>query len=219
MARGGRREVDWLALTRVMARGRAVGSERGQAGANVVVLVVVLAAVGVASILLFKTLGAAQRINDKADNISKTGQGINIATDAVVQLNRTNETAGSILTTAEPLEGQLDEIVGLAKSIDGLGKSILSTAGRINSTARTVNGTAGEIDSTAKGINSTAAQILDVARRIDNDVRIINETVDTTIGLARAIKSDTGNILGQARRAHNNACDIDQSVGGGDGHC
>jgi methyl-accepting chemotaxis protein len=215
-----------------------LGAARGTAGrrrlagehgfVNIVVLGVVVLAVGTAAVLLGRTVTAAQRINEKAGRIAKTGRGINIATDAVIQLNRTNDTAGSILNTAQPLEGKLDKIVTLAQSIDKLGGSINTTAGKINSTAKTIGGsavdiggTAGDINSTAKGINSVVAEILDVARRIDTDVRLINENLEATLALARGIKGDTGNILKQANAAHQNAACIDQKVGstGRDQHC
>lgn len=197
--------------------------QRGIIGlTNLVVLAVVVLAVGTSAVLLGRTLTAAQRINEKAANIAKTGGGINIATDSVVQLNRTNDTAESILNTAKPLEGKLTKIVDLAASIDELGASINSTAGKINNTAGAINNTAGAINSTAKGINSQAAAILDVGKRIDDDVRQINTNLEPTLGLARGIKSDTGNILKQAKAAHQNAACIDRKAGGtrgADGHC
>lgn len=226
-----------MAVMRHWARvaGRA-RSEEGQAATNVVVLLVVLVAAALTAWLLLQTTIAARNINAKAENISRTGQGINVATDSVIQLNRTNETADSILTTARPLQGQVAQIVDLAKSIDGLAVSINGTARTINGTAREINGTAGTINSTAieinstagtigntaRGINGKAAEILDVARRIDTDVRLINQNLDVTIGLANAIKGDTGNILGQATEAHVNACEIDRKLAGQqgtDGHC
>lgn len=210
-----------IRINRWLRGGVGFRDEKGIVGlANLIVLGVVVVSVGSAAVLLWRTLGAAQRINAKADNISKTGKGINIATDSVVQLKRTNDTAGSILDTATPLEGKLAKIVNLAESVDGLAASILSSAGKINGTAKTINGTAGDINNTAKGINSVAAQILDVGKRIDNDVRLINQNLDRTIALARAIKGDTGNILGQAKAAHQNAACIDRKLGGpSDNHC
>jgi uncharacterized protein YoxC len=92
---------------------------------------VVVAALVSAS-LLARTARAANRINHKAENIAKTGQGINTATDSVIQLTRTNETASSILNSAKPLEGKLNQVIGLAQSVDGLAKSINGTAGAIN---------------------------------------------------------------------------------------
>lgn len=196
------------------------GSSRG-AVTPVIVLVVVLAAVGVSAVLLARTLGAAQSINKKAENIAQVGQGINTATDSVIQLTRTNETAGSILNTAEPLEGQLDQIVALAREVSDLAVSINGTAGDINGTAGTINSTAATVGNTANGINGQASGILAVARRIDADAKQINRNLDDTIALARAIKGDTGNILATAGSIHQNAACIDAKVPGGtsDGHC
>jgi len=225
------------------ARRSRVGA--GQAGAAVVANLVTVAIVAVAFstvvILLQRTTSTANSIDHKAKRIARTGQGINTATDSVIQLNRTNATAASILTTAQPLQGQLDQIVRIAQSIDGHAGSILGTAKTINGTGATVNGTAGAINKTAKTINATAgdihatalaidatagkingtakdingqaAAILDVARRINGDVAAINNSIDTTLGIVSAVKGDTGNILGQAQLADKLAKCIDQRLG------
>jgi methyl-accepting chemotaxis protein len=159
-------------------------SERGQATFS---LLIVVAVVAVAVILLQRTAWHAESINDKAGVIAESGGGINTATQAVLKLGRTNELAGSILETAKPLEGQLDEIVRLAQSIDGLATSINNSAGTINGTAR--------------GINGTASTILGTARSINDGVAQINVNLDSTLALANAIKTDTGNILTGAREA------------------
>jgi methyl-accepting chemotaxis protein len=216
--------------------------EAGQAAvSNLVTVAVVAVAVLVSWVLLFRTTSAANRINAKADRIAQVGQGINTATDSVIQLNRTNQTAASILTTAKPLEGKLNEIIrlgtsinGLAGSIDGTAKTINGTGGTINGTAATINktakdingtagaiqgtavtidSTAGRINATAKGINSKAAEILDVARRINDDVATINLRIDNVLGIVGAVKGDTGNILGQAQTADRLARCIDQRIG------
>src|SRR5687767_1321890 len=158
--------------------------ERGQATFS---LLIVVAVVAVAVILLQRTAWHAEHINDKAGVIATTGGGINTSTQAVLKLGRTNELAGSILESAKPLEGKLDEIVRLARSVDGLATSIDASAGAINGTARGINGTAGTILATARSINDGVAQI--------------NANLDTTLGLADAIKTDTGNILAGARAA------------------
>jgi methyl-accepting chemotaxis protein len=225
------------------ARRSKVGA--GQAGAAVVANLVTVAIVAVAFstvvILLQRTTSTANSIDAKAKHIARTGQGINVATDSVIQLNRTNETAASILTTAQPLQGKLDSIVQLAQSIDGHAGSILGTAKTINGTGSTVNGTAGTINKTAKAINATAgdihatalaidgtagkingtakdinaqaAAILDVAKRINTDVGAINQSIDTTLGIVQGVKGDTGNILGQAQLADKLAKCIDQRLG------
>jgi len=233
--------------------GRAVSARRstrvgaGQAGNAAVSNIVTIAIVAVSLVtlvtLLQRTTETANSIDAKAKRIAKTGQGINTATDSVIQLNRTNETAASILATAQPLQGQLDQIIKVAQSIDGHAGSILGTAKNINGPGATVNGTAGTINKTAKDINSTAgaihatalaidatagkingtakdinaqaAAILDVAKRINNDVASINQSIDTTLGIVGAVKGDTGNILVQAQTADHLAKCIDQRLGAG----
>ncbi len=159
-------------------------SERGQATFS---LLIVVAVVAVAVILLQRTAWHAEKINDKAGVIATTGGGINTATQAVLKLGRTNELAASILETAQPLEGKLDEIVRLAQSVDGLATSI-------NNSATTINGT-------ARGINGTAGTILNTARSINDGVAQINVNLDDTLRLANLIKGDTADILRGARLA------------------
>ena len=172
----------WRSAASVLQRRRR--TELGQATFSLLIVVAVVAA-GV--ILLQRTAWHAERIDDKAAVIAQSGGGINTATQAVLKLGRTNELAGSILESAEPLEDKLDEIVRLAQSIDGLATSIDGSASTINGTARGINGTAGTILGTARSINDGVAQI--------------NANLDTTLELADAIKQDTGNILTGARAA------------------
>ena len=166
------------------AERRSAVMERGQATFS---LLIVVAVVAVAVILLQRTAWHAEHINDKAGVIAQTGGGINTATQAVLKLGRTNELAGSILETAKPLEPKLDEIVRLARSIDGLATSINDSATHNNGTAKGINGAAGTILGTARSINDGVAQI--------------NANLDVTLALANAIKNDTGNILTGARAA------------------
>ncbi len=205
---------------------------------NLAIIVLVVLAVGGAALLLARTVSVANRIDAKAQNIATSGRGINLSTDSIIQLSRTNELAKSILSSARPLDDQLTSIVsrarsirGFASSIDGKVTGINGTAGQINSSARTINGTAGAIsgsaddiqsvagtiNGTARGINSRAGAIVAVARLIDRDAKNINQNLDSTIGLANAIKVDTGNILGQARAAKDTAACIDKKLEGGGG--
>ena len=243
-----------LAEKIVTKKGRGAVSARrstrvgaGQAGnaavSNLVTVAIVAVSLVTLVMLLQRTTSTANSIDAKAKRIAKTGQGINTATDSVIQLNRTNETAASILATAEPLQGKLDQIVQVAQSIDGHAGSILGTAKTINGTGAKVNGTAGTINKTAKDINATAgtihatalaidgtagkingtakdingqaAAILDVAKRINGDVAAINQSIDTTLGIVAGVKSDTGNILVQAQTADHLAKCIDQRLGAG----
>ena len=202
-------------------RWRPVRDEQGQAATFSVVLVVV--SVLLAAVLVWQISDLASRINRKAGKIQQTAVPINRATDAVTNVPETNRLASSILTSAKPLEGELAEIIRLAKDIDRLAASI--------------NGKATSVDGTAKGIDAAAARILPVARQINDDVIRINGNLDESINRAREIDrltggaSDLSNVLGNAVRAHAQAACIDRNLinvidvpgvtanGPGDGKC
>ena len=174
---------------------------RGFTIASFIVLVLVVVVVGVASVLLAKTVSNAQSINDKAQNIAEVGTGINEATDSVVQLTRTNKLAESILRSATPLERQLNGIVGEARSIDGLASSINATAGDINDSATTIGGTATDINASAGDINSAAGSINQSAGSIGGSAGAINSR-------ARAINANAGSINTSANRIDTAASSI-----------
>lgn len=184
---------------------------------SVVVLVVVVLAVGVAAALLARTLAVAQNINEKAAVIATTGRGIDTATDSVIQLNRTNKTAGSILTSAQPLQGSLTTIVGFAGQINDLAGSINNTAGSINGTAGSINGTAGkingsagEINNSAKSVNASATAINAAAGRINTSVVSITRTAAGINGQAAAILDVAKRIDVDARNINTN---LDETIG------
>ncbi len=193
---------------------------------NAVIVLVVLVAAGIAAWQLARVTSAAQSISGKAANISQSGRGINIATDSVIQLDRTNRTAKSILRSAQPLQPKLDKVVGEAGAINGVAGSINNSAGSINNTAGAINGSAVQINNTAGAINSsagdinlsagaingtagnilgTAGAINGTAGAINGTAGAINGTAGTINGTARGIDSDAGVILREARQ-------IDQDV-------
>jgi methyl-accepting chemotaxis protein len=133
---------------------------------SVVILIVGVLVIGITAVLLARTLAAAQSIDKKAQTIATNASKINLATDPVVELNRTNELASSILSSAKPLQGLLDTTDATARDIAGLAKSIDKTARTIESTAGTVNGTASTINRTAGGINNSVGTIHDTTRDI-----------------------------------------------------
>jgi methyl-accepting chemotaxis protein len=131
---------------------------------SVAVLIVGVLVIGIAAAMLARTLAVAQSIDKKAQTIATNAGKINVATDPVVELNRTNELASSILTSAKPLQELLNttdatarDIAGLAKSIDATAQTINNTAGTIRDTAGTINDTAGTINKTAGTINKTTS--------------------------------------------------------------
>lgn len=184
-------------------RGRAVRDERGQ---GAVVLLVVILVVVAAVIMLIRTNQLASSIHSKTARIAETGRGINVATDAIFQLETTKTLGQKILKTSEPLVPDLATIVETAASIDRLATSI--------------NGTALAVNNTARGINSTASGILTTGQSINRGVEQINRNVDTAIEIARKIKADTGNILNEAGVASNQLSCIDQALAKAtDEHC
>lgn len=183
-----------------------------------IVLVVTVVAVG----LLTRTLLKAREINAKASNIAETGRGINASTDAIIQLNMTNEMGNSIEATAAPLVGQLTTVVGLANSINSKATSITATAQTINGTAKTIGGSGGSINTSANGITSNAASIIPIGESIKAGVEQINRNVMTTIGIAEAVRTDVRNILNTAGETVSVGACIDQKTSLGavkDGDC
>lgn len=171
--------------------------ERGQA--YVVLLVIVLVTAVVAVWFLTRTLVQARAINTKASSIAQTGRGINASTDAIIQLNTTNELGDSIEGTATPLVPKLDQIIGLANSINGKATTITASALTINGTAKTIGNSGGSINNSARGIEQATSGIIPVAESIRAGVATINQNVMTTIGIAEAVRTDVRNILGTAR--------------------
>jgi uncharacterized protein YoxC len=115
--------------------------------------------IGIAAALLARTLAAAQSIDKKAQTIAENASKIDVSTNSVNELNRTNELASSILSSAKPLQGLLNTADATARDIAGLTKSINTTAGTIKDTAGTVNGSANTINKAATGINSSVGTI------------------------------------------------------------
>jgi methyl-accepting chemotaxis protein len=139
-------------LARTDARSRGSGGAGLFNVVSVVILVIGVLVIGIAAALLARTLAAAQSIDKKAQTIAENAGKINIATNPVVELNRTNELASSILSSTKPLQGLLTTLDNTARDIADLTKSI-------DTTARTIEGTAGTINSTAGGINTSVGTI------------------------------------------------------------
>lgn len=154
----------------------------------------------IAVVLLTQTLMTANNINTKAARIATTGRGINLATDSVIQLGRTNKTASSILETTKPLEGKLGEIVGLAGSLDELAASINGTAGAIDGSAAKINTTAGDINGTAGKINMTAGAIDATAGKINTTAGAVQSTASKINATAKGINSEAVVILATLRQ-------------------
>ena len=190
--------------------------ERGQVYVALLALVLVVTVVAV--FLLTRTLLQARSINAKASNIAQTGRGINASTDAIIQLNSTNEMGDSIEATAAPLVGQLTTVVGLANSINAKATTITASALTINSTAKTIGGSGSSINNSAAGISNNAGAIIPIAESIRGGVVTINQRVMDTIGIAEAVRTDVRNILNTANTTRRLAACINNktnTIGGG----
>ena len=177
-------------------RWRSAADERGQATFS---LIIVLVVVAIAVVLLQRTASTAESINDKAGNISSSASGINESTKAVLKLGTTNDLAGSILATAQPLEGSLNEVIRLAQSIDGLATSI-------NDSASTINGTAN---------GHQRHRVDDPHHRPSASTTALPRSTRTSTRrwrLPAAIKADTGDIRGRADRTTQLAAAIDAAL-------
>jgi type II secretory pathway pseudopilin PulG len=135
-------------LARTDARSGGSGGAGLFNAISVTILIVGVLVIGIAAALLARTLAAAQSIDKKAETIAGNAGRINVATNSVVELNRTNELASSILSSTKPLQGLLNKTDATARDIAGLAKSINTTARTIESTAGTIGGTAHTIHHT-----------------------------------------------------------------------
>ncbi len=158
------------------------GPVRDERGQGPIVLVVVLIVVAVTVVFLTRTLLIGMSINEKAEDIARTGRGINAATDAIMQLDRTEGFGKTIHASTDPLEGKVNRIVALAASID-------NTASSINNSATSIGGS-------ANAIGGSVASIQNLARLVDRDAALINRNVRAVINTAQAINGDLDNVIG-----------------------
>jgi methyl-accepting chemotaxis protein len=141
-----------LSISRLVNRNRE--DESGIVGFN---LAVVIAFALYAVIQLSRVVLAGSQIDDRVKVIiTEIGPGSNVSRlDETQKLNETGRMAEDILAAAQPLSGQLGQVVTAAQSIDG-------TVSRINTTA-------GEINQTVRGIDGTTRALLPVVQNIHGD--------------------------------------------------
>ena len=177
-----------------------------------VVLIIVLGALGVTALLLARTMRATDRINLKAKNIAKTGQGINSATDSVVQLGRTNQTASSILESTKPLAGDRAAMLDQAKALDSLSGSLDASTGAINATVAQLLGTANGMTATASDINATTKKIAAASADVDGTTKKVADTTNALNGTAKGINASLAGLLDTARKIDNDVKLINQRL-------
>jgi uncharacterized protein YoxC len=179
---------------------------------NFVVLLVVIGATTVTGLLLARTMRATDRINLKAKNISRTGQGINTATDSVIQLSRTNELAGSILASTQPLGGDLTAMVEQAKALDALSGSLDASTGAINATVAGLLATANGMSATAGDINATTTKVAATAAAVDGTTKEVAGTTNALNTTAKGINAAMAGLLDTTRRLGDDVVKINQRL-------
>jgi hypothetical protein len=196
-------------------------------GRIAVALVVVLSATSVG--LLWRTASNADAIQHRTHRIAASARGVNTYTDAILQLDKTNAAAASILLSVLPTNEALDQVQARAKEINALLASIRDSSGSLDTSTGAINkasasiseqlralGVSGDqLRTTAQGINTDAAKILAELTAIAKGVSLINGDLSVTRTVLAAILADTGNIdTATQRTAHLSAC-IDAGLNGG----
>jgi hypothetical protein len=196
-------------------------------GGIAVALVVVLSATSVG--LLWRTASNANSIQHRTHHIAASARGVNTYTDAVLQLDKTNAAATSILLSVLPTNEALDQIQARAKEINALLASIRNSSGSLDTSSGDISratasisdqlralGVSGDqLRTSAQGINTDAARILAELTAIAKGVSLINGDLSVTRAVLAAILADTGNIDSATKRtAHLSAC-IDAGLNGG----
>ena len=186
-----------------MSRARLQG-EGGVVGFN---LAVTIAFALYAVIQLSRVVLAGSQIDDRVKVIiTEVSPGSNVSRlDETQKLNETGRTAEDILVAAQNLSARAGTIVETAQSIDGTGSQI--------------NQNAGEINQTVRSIDSVTKQLLPVVRNINgNDsfsattggVAAINMRAQTALPIVGGIQRDLSraNILGTLVNADRHAVAI-----------
>lgn len=179
---------------------------------NAVVLLAVLAATGLTGILLARTMRATDRINAKAAVIARTGQGINSATDSVVQLSRTNEFASSILASTQPLAGDLADMVDHARALDGLSGSLDASTGAINATVARLLATANGMSATAADINATTKKIAASSAEVDATTAGVAATTGALNTTAKGINASLAGLLDTTKKIGADVVEVNQRL-------
>jgi uncharacterized protein YoxC len=179
---------------------------------NFVVLIAVIGATTLTGLLLARTMRATDRINLKAKNIARTGQGINSSTDSVIQLSRTNELAASILGSTQPLAGDLAAMVEQAKALDGLSGSLDASTGAINGTVAQLLATANAMNATAGDINASTKKIAASSAEVDGTTKEVAATTGVLNTTAKGINAHLADLLNATKKLGADVVEINKRV-------
>jgi methyl-accepting chemotaxis protein len=179
---------------------------------NFVVLLAVIGATAVTGLLLARTMRATDHINSKVKDIARTGQGINTATDSVIQLSRTNDLAGSILGSTQPLAGDLATMLEQAKALDALSGSLDTNTGAINATVAQLLASANGMSATAGDIHATTKKVAATAAEVAGTTNDVSRSTDTLNATAKGIHAHLAELLDTSRKLGYDVSEINKRV-------
>ena len=174
-----------------MREERTIGLGSGLAG---VVLVIVIAWALAAVLMLTGTLTNARQINRRVKLVNAQVGPIDNNLASVKLAGRTGRIAKKIDLAAEPLSGELNQVITTAGSINTKVGSILSKAQSINGVVTAINTTAKAINANANAINATAHSINATAHSINATVHSINANALSINATAHSINSNVHSI-------------------------
>ena len=181
-----------------MREERTIGLGSGLAG---VVLVIVIAWALAAVLMLTGTLTNARQINRRVKLVNAQVGPIDNNLASVKLAGRTGRIAKKIDLAAEPLSGELNQVITTAGSINTKVGSILSKAQSINgvvtainTTAKAINANANAINATVHSINANALSINATAHSINSNVHSINSHVQAIGGSVASIGGSVASI-------------------------
>jgi len=184
---------------------RTIGLGSGLAG---VVLVIVIAWALAAVLMLTGTLTNARQINRRVKLVNAQVGPIDNNLASVKLAGRTGRIAKKIDLAAEPLSGELNQVIttagsintkvgsilSKAQSINGVVTAINTTANAINANANAINATAHSINATVHSINANALSINATAHSINSNVHSINSHVQAIGGSVASIGGNVASI-------------------------
>jgi len=184
---------------------RTIGLGSGLAG---VVLVIVIAWALAAVLMLTGTLTNARQINRRVKLVNAQVGPIDNNLASVKLAGRTGRIAKKIDLAAEPLSGELNQVIttagsintkvgsilSKAQSINGVVTAINTTAKAINANANAINATVHSINATVHSINANALSINATAHSINSNVHSINSHVQAIGGSVASIGGSVASI-------------------------
>ncbi len=188
-----------------MREERTIGLGSGLAG---VVLVIVIAWALAAVLMLTGTLTNARQINRRVKLVNAQVGPIDNNLASVKLAGRTGRIAKKIDLAAEPLSGELNQVIttagsintkvgsilSKAQSINGVVTAINTTAKAINANANAINATVHSINATVHSINANALSINATAHSINSNVHSINSHVQAIGGSVASIGGSVASI-------------------------